>query len=52
MSKLQVLRELWEFMRENRKYWMIPIITVLVLVGILLVVTQSSVVAPFIYAFF
>lgn len=44
--------ELWAFMRERKKFWLLPIITILVLVGALVVLTQGSVVAPFIYTLF
>ena len=46
------LRDLWLFMRERKKYWILPIVVVLLLVGALLVLTQGSVVAPFIYTLF
>jgi len=52
MSKLRVLQEFWEFTRRNKKYWLAPILIVLLLVGLLLVVTQGSVLAPFIYTLF
>ncbi len=46
------LKDLWLFMRERKKYWILPIVVVLLLVGALLVLTQGSVVAPFIYTLF
>ncbi len=49
---MSVLKELWGFARENRKFWLLPIILVLVLLGALLVFAQGSVVAPFIYTLF
>ena len=52
MSKLLVVNELWQFMKENKKYWMAPIVITLVLVGALLVIAKSSAVAPFIYTLF
>lgn len=52
MSKAQVLFQLWQLMRRNKKYWMLPVIIVLVLIGVLLVATQSSALAPFIYSLF
>lgn len=52
MSKLQVLLEMWEFMKYNKKYWLAPIIAVLLLVGLLLIVAKGSAVAPFIYTLF
>ncbi len=52
MSKLQVVSELWLFMKENKKYWLAPIVVTLVLVGALLVLAQGSAIAPFIYTLF
>lgn len=52
MSKLQVVNELWLFMKENKKYWLAPILLTLVLVGALLVLAQGSAIAPFIYTLF
>jgi len=45
-------RELWAFIRVRRKYWLIPILVVVVLLGGLIVLTQGSAVAPFIYTLF
>lgn len=44
--------ELWAFMRERKKFWLLPIVVVLVLFGGLIVLTQGSAVAPFIYTLF
>jgi hypothetical protein len=44
--------ELWDFMRERKKFWLLPIVLVLVLFGGLIVLTQGSAVAPFIYTLF
>jgi len=52
MYKNQVLSEIWQFIRFNKKYWLLPIVTVLVLAGLLIVVSQGSAVAPFIYTLF
>ena len=52
MSKVQVVSELWEFMRHNKKYWLAPIVITLVVVGALLVLAKGSAVAPFIYTLF
>jgi len=49
---VEFLKEFWEFLKERRKYWLIPIIIVLVLFGGLIVLTQGSAVAPFIYTIF
>jgi len=47
-----LLRDLWGFMRERKKFWLAPIILVLVLLGGLVVFAQGSAVAPFIYTLF
>jgi hypothetical protein len=52
MYKAQVVGELWQFMRDNKKYWLLPIIVSLVFVGVLLVTAKSSALAPFIYTLF
>jgi hypothetical protein len=44
--------ELWAFLKERKKFWLLPIIVVLVLLGSLIVLTQGSAVAPFIYTLF
>jgi hypothetical protein len=49
---LDLLKDLWAFMRERKKYWLAPIIIVLVLLGALIVMAQGSAVAPFIYTLF
>jgi hypothetical protein len=52
MSKPRVLTEFVQFLREEKKYWLVPIIVVFVLLGLLIVFSQSSAVAPFIYTLF
>jgi len=49
---LDLLKDLWAFMHERKKFWLAPIIIVLLLLGILIVFAQGSAVAPFIYALF
>lgn len=49
---LDLLRDLWAFMKERKKFWLLPIIIVMLLLGGLIVFTQGSVVAPFIYTLF
>jgi hypothetical protein len=44
--------EMWAFMRERKKFWLLPIVLILVLFGGLIVLTQGSAVAPFIYTLF
>jgi hypothetical protein len=52
MGKLTILRQFVGFLMERKKFWLIPIVLVFVLVGILLVTAQGSVAAPFIYTLF
>ncbi|HNX97530.1 MAG TPA: DUF5989 family protein [Candidatus Aminicenantes bacterium] len=52
MSKIGFFKELWDFIKHQKKYWLIPIILTLVLLGLLLFLTQGSVIAPFIYTLF
>jgi competence protein ComGC len=49
---IDLLKDLWAFMKERKKFWLAPIILVLLLLGALLVLAQGSVVAPFIYTLF
>ena len=49
---MDFLKEFWEFLKFRKKYWLLPILLVLVLFGGLIVLTQGSAVAPFIYTFF
>lgn len=50
--KLQILKEIFEFLMEKKKYWIIPIIIILLLIGILVVLSEGSAIAPFIYTLF
>ncbi len=52
MGKLSIVAELMEFLRVRKKLWLSPIILFLVLIGILVVFSESSAIAPFIYALF
>jgi len=47
-----LLNDVWDFLRIRKKYWLAPLILTIVLMGALLVFTQGSVVAPFIYSIF
>ena len=49
---MDILKELWNFLRVRKKLWLAPIIIVLVILGGLLILAQGSVVAPFIYTLF
>ena len=49
---MSTLLDLWEFLRVRKKFWLLPILVVLLVVGGLVVLTQGSAVAPFIYTLF
>ena len=49
MGKLRVVRECWEFLKHEKKFWLLPIVIILGLLGLLWVFTQGSAVAPFVY---
>jgi len=49
---MSFIKEFWEFLKFRKKFWLLPIIIILALVGGLLFVSQGSVVAPFIYTIF
>ncbi len=52
MSKASILKELWDFLKVRKRFWLAPILAILVLLSILIVFAQSSAVAPFIYTLF
>jgi len=52
MGKFALAGEFWLFLRRNRKFWLLPIIIALLLMGALLIFAQSSALAPFIYSIF
>lgn len=52
MKKIDILFEIIHFLKVRKKFWLIPIVIVFVSIGLLLVVVQGSVVAPFIYTLF
>ena len=49
---MSFLKELWAYMRTRKKYWLVPILLVMVILGVLIVLAQGSAVAPFIYTLF
>ncbi|MFL6655304.1 MAG: DUF5989 family protein [Sulfurifustis sp.] len=49
---LDLLNDLWAYMRVRKKFWLLPIIATLLLLGILIVLGQGSAIAPFIYTLF
>ena len=46
------IKEMWAFLRQRKKFWLLPILLVMALLGVLIVMAQGSVVAPFIYTLF
>jgi hypothetical protein len=52
VGKLMIFSELWHFMRIRKKWWLAPILVMLILIGLLAVFAQGSALAPFIYALF
>ena len=49
---MDFLKEFFEFMRDRKKYWLYPILLILAIFGALIVLSQGSAIAPFIYTFF
>ena len=49
---MDFLKEFWEFLKVRKKYWLLPIMLVLLLFGVLIILSQGSAVAPFIYTMF
>lgn len=49
---MEIVKDLWGFLKERKKYWLLPIILVLMLFGGLIVLTGGSAIAPFIYTLF
>jgi len=52
MSKLSILSEFWEYLKHRKKWWLTPIIIFLALFSVLIVLTEGSAIAPFIYTLF
>ena len=51
-KRSSLFREFWDFLKHNKKWWLLPIIVILLLLGLLIIFTESSAVAPFIYTLF
>ena len=49
---MEFLKDLWEFIKYRKKYWLLPVILILLLFGVLIVLTSGSAIAPFIYTLF
>ena len=52
MGKLQIVTEYFQFLKQQKKWWMLPIVMLMVLLGLLVLFTQGSPLAPFIYTIF
>ena len=52
MSKVSIFLEFWQFLRFRKKYWLLPIVLMLMAFGALIILTEGSALAPFIYALF
>ncbi len=52
MSKFAIIREFWLFLKVRKKWWLIPIVVSLLLLGALLLFAETSAIAPFIYTLF
>lgn len=52
MANQSLFKEFWEFAKERKKFWLLPIFIILFLLGLIIVFAQSSVIAPFIYTLF
>ncbi len=50
--KMGILKEFWGFLKTRKKWWLLPIVIMLVLMGLLIVLTEGSAIAPFIYTLF
>jgi hypothetical protein len=52
MANQSIILEFWAFLKVRKKYWLLPILIITLLLGVLVVFTETSVVAPFVYALF
>ena len=52
MSKIAIVREFWEFLKVRKKWWLMPIVMILLFLGALIILTEGSAIAPFIYTLF
>lgn len=52
MKRITMIRELWEFVHARKKYYLFPILILMLLLGALIIINQHSAIAPFIYAIF
>jgi len=52
MNKISTLKQLWEFLKVRKRWWLLPIVVILVIFGILIVVAENSAIAPLLYPLF
>lgn len=52
MANQSLITEFWEFLKFRKRFWLLPIVILLLLLGTIIVFTESSIIAPFIYALF
>jgi len=52
MSKLMILKEFWDFLKVRKKWWLGPVVALLVLLGLIAIFAEGSALAPFIYTLF
>lgn len=52
MSKSSIIKEFWEFIKVRKRYWLLPIVAILLLLSLLIIFSQSSALSPFIYTLF
>lgn len=51
-NTFELIKDLWDFLKERKKYWLIPLIVTLLFVGALIILSHASTIAPFIYTLF
>ena len=49
---MEMLKELWKYLRTRKRYWLLPLVIILVAVGALIILAETSAVAPFVYTLF
>ena len=52
MAKFEIVREFWDFLKSEKKFWLIPLVFFLILLGAIIIFAEGSVLAPFIYTLF
>lgn len=52
MNKLSIISELWDYLKVRKKWWLVPIVLFLLVIGLMLIMVEGSAVAPFIYTLF